>query len=362
MTDPRRSPSAILYQNADKAVTLLDIPRSISLAQGTAEHPSSHQIYASQPLQAPYPSTEPKSDKARENVLRTRGHPNVDFPELMLRQALSHIAEHFDGDWCLQRKTLPSSLERQNKQRESEESAPSALFSSPEPEIRIPEDLLWSRRLSEPLVLSTGSELWSSCTSIRSITNSATAGPGQFDFILLDPPWDNRSVRRSAKYETMGDSDPMTVLRGMLSQHLAPGGLVACWVTNKAFARDTALDAFDDWGVQLVEVWAWLKVTIHGRPVTEIEGLWRKPYELLLVGKRMNTDAANNLNENAQARVLVAVPDLHSRKPNLKELFEPMLPARYRALEVFARNLTAGWWAWGDQVLKHNWEGHWSPT
>lgn len=190
---------------------------------------------------------------------------------------------------------------------------------------------------------------------------TAIAGPGQFDFTLLDPPWENRSVRRSAKYQTMNSSDPMTVLRGMLGQHIAPGGLVACWVTNKANTRDTALAAFEYWGVQLIEIWAWLKTTIHGKPVTEIEGLWRKPYELLLVGKRSDKEAGH-LNDTAKARVLVAVPDFHSRKPSLKELFEPMLPVHYRALEIFARNLTAGWWAWGDEVLMYNWEGHWSQS
>jgi len=191
--------------------------------------------------------------------------------------------------------------------------------------------------------------------------SSATAGPGQFDFFLLDPPWENRSVKRSAKYETMSDSDPMAMLRSSLGQHIAPGGLIACWVTNKTAARDAGLEAFADWGVQLIEVWAWLKTTVHGVPVTEIEGLWRKPYELLLIGRRRDKEAEGT-NVDVRMRVIVAVPDLHSRKPNLKELIEPMLPARYRAFEVFARNLTAGWWAWGDEVLKYNWEGHWSQS
>jgi N6-adenosine-specific RNA methylase IME4 len=52
-----------------------------------------------------------------------------------------------------------------------------------------------------------------------------------------------------------------------------------------------------------------------------------------------------------EGKVIVSVPDVHSRKPNLRGLFEGLLPERYEALEVFARNLTAGWWAWGDEVL-----------
>lgn len=281
-----------------------------------------------------------------------------------------------------------------------------------EPAIRIPEDLLQSRTLNEPLVLRTDSNsrtttchhhiheianrvvcnLNATSTTLQFPTSryilppranfllsrishatapaismaaltvlpdpSNTAGPGQFDFVLLDPPWDNRSVKRSAKYKTMSDSDPMEALRGMLGRHIAPGGLVTCWVTNKASTRDAAMEAFDCWGVQLIEVWAWLKITVQGVPVTEIEGVWRKPYELLLVGRRTDSEIESS-DDRVQTRVIAAVPDLHSRKPSLKELIEPLLPAQYRALEVFARNLTAGWWAWGDEVLKYNWEGHW---
>lgn len=189
-------------------------------------------------------------------------------------------------------------------------------------------------------------------------TSSATAGPGQFDFVLLDPPWENRSVRRSARYHTMHDSDPMVVLQAMLGQHIAPGALVGCWITNKASVRDTALDAFQTWDVQLIEEWAWLKTTVGGLPITQIDGLWRKPYEVLLLGRK-GSDEAQSPDSDVRRRVVVAVPDLHSRKPHLKTLIEPFIPASYRALEVFARNLTAEWWSWGDEVLKYNWDGHW---
>lgn len=156
----------------------------------------------------------------------------------------------------------------------------------------------------------------------------------------------------------MHDSDPMVVLRDMLGQHIASGALVACWITHKASVRDAALEAFQAWDVQLVEEWAWLKTTVGGLPITQIDGLWRKPYEVLLLGRK-GSDGAPESDSEVQRRVIVAVPDLHSRKPHLKTLIEPFLPGAYRALEVFARNLTAGWWSWGDEVLKYNWEGHW---
>lgn len=41
------------------------------------------------------------------------------------------------------------------------------------------------------------------------------------------------------------------------------------------------------------------------------------------------------------------------------ELVESYLPGAYRACEIFGRDLTEGWFTWGDEALKFNWEGHW---
>lgn len=67
-------------------------------------------------------------------------------------------------------------------------------------------------------------------------------------------------------------------------------------------------------------------------------------------------------------RVVIAVPDLHSRKPCLKQLFEQILFGRQvesidekttPVLELFARYMVAGWMSWGDEALKYQWEGWW---
>jgi len=431
MATPSPPRSSILWQNATRTVTLLDIPRSISLAQGTPSHPCTAQIYSSQAIQTPYPSTEPKTEKAKANVLRTKSYHSTDaeFPAILLHQAHGEIVRDWNRGWCLKRQLSPFA-ERQKRKLEAEscseieaESAGSTqnlTDNTPNPVLSYEVESEMSRpRFHDSLDLSTfvnppGAHF---CPNMRQITNrlvhnpcphplsiqhaqsskhaedvymippcagfmlskidqhtasafsmaaltmhpdsSATAGPGKFDFVLLDPPWENRSVRRTAKYKTMRESEPMGVLQSMLGLHIAPNALVACWITNKTSARATALEAFEAWEVQLIEEWAWLKTTEHGESVTEINGLWRKPYEILLVGKMWNV-RVDDVEESIQRRVIVAVPDFHSRKPNLKALIEPMLPPKYRALEVFARNLTAEWMAWGDDAVHYAWEGHWS--
>ena len=167
----------------------------------------------------------------------------------------------------------------------------------------------------------------------------------------------------------------MEALKSILGQHVASRGIVACWITNSSVSQEAAMQAFEAWDVQLVEEWYWLKVTRDGQPVTDIHGVWRKPYETLLVGRkiaqrepeddpiRTHSDSDSDMRPlELKRRVIVAVPDVHSRKPCLKQLVEQAFgfeEGKYRALEIFARNLTAGWWAWGDECLKFQWDGWW---
>lgn len=203
--------------------------------------------------------------------------------------------------------------------------------------------------------------------------------PRTFDFILLDPPWPNRSVKRTHKtanstYSTAATLDDIhQLLIGMdLDMLMADSALVAIWITNKPAIRELVMGQdglFESWGVELEEEWFWLKTTVSGEPVTPIDSVWRMPYEVLLLGRKRKryleaTTQAPVEREAVRRRILVSVPDLHSRKPCLKELVEKIDrdKSSYRALEIFARNLVAGWWSWGDECIKFNWEGFWKNS
>ncbi|KAL8769929.1 MAG: hypothetical protein Q9209_004176 [Squamulea sp. 1 TL-2023] len=415
---PSRS---ILYQNKSQTVTLIDLPLSIALAQGTPDHPCTELLYSQLPLAKPHPSTEPRGAKAKQRVQdqfsnESRAWPP--FPQNLLIQGLAEIRAEYPLAFCSKRITgliQPTSLDEGQEKASimllekgigvltsdtgvwHEPGGPLVLspsLSSDGYEVLKARDLV-NRAIGNPFappVLVHIAELdrkysippfstfmlskighREACHFSRMITKllpepSLSAAPGQFDFILLDPPWDNRSVRRSKTYGTRrkADEDPLYIVKEMLGKHMAPGALIACWITNKASVRDAALEAFDSWGVELIEEWAWLKTTIHGEPICDMSGSMRRPYEIVLIGKTIDMTIDGSISFNAPKptvkRLIVGVPDLHSRKPCLKELIEPMMRERssYRALEIFARNLTAGWWSWGDEVLKYNWKGYWT--
>lgn len=197
----------------------------------------------------------------------------------------------------------------------------------------------------------------------------------QFDVIVMDPPWPNASVRRTEKSGRSAYQVSPTVwdVRQLIFEMdidvlLANQGVIAIWITNKPAVRDLVLGEdglFDSWDVRLEEEWLWIKTTTEGEPVSSLDALWRKPYEVLLVGRKHDPRRSDQHviladTSKVERRVIVAVADLHSRKPCLESLFTRFAisatstSTKQRILECFARYLVSGWWSWGNQVLKFN--------
>ncbi|KAK3902118.1 MT-A70-domain-containing protein [Staphylotrichum tortipilum] len=384
------SPSSILWQNDGKTVVLLDLPRSIEEAQvpssalragdgrerregsgGRDERAPTQlrRLVSELPPAAPFPTPEPKAGGSHLSA----ASPSAQLTELMTQAAvaaaLDQIKQSHDGPWCLPRITSsptpkpgavkppplpPTPGPITDASPESEPSSPPPPPEAPpgNPPATVPDhdpSLYHLPPNSHPLPATI------SPTCPPSLPPTA---PAQFNLIVLDPPWPNRSAKR--KRTGPGSYTPapdLSSIRALLhnipvASRLAPGALVAVWVTNAArfadlLTRPHAGGVFARWDVELVGEWTWLKVTAAGEPVVALESRWRKPWERLLIARKRGAAGGGPV----EGKVIVSVPDVHSRKPNLRGLFEGLLPERHEALEVFARNLTAGWWAWGDEVL-----------
>jgi N6-adenosine-specific RNA methylase IME4 len=433
MTNEKQHP--VLWQSEDSQITLIDIPRSISSAQGTHDQPCHDLLSSTQPQAEPYQTNEPKSAAARLKLVGNTVDAELHsiYAEL-LNDALGKVRVVHDGAWCLPRRFIerPTNPGSKRKLDVRDMDDPSRLESKTRssPQItdqqdEVPSDILpelsrqafsvvyglESTEESHPyryepssdlntrarfsvgkpsdhdalydffippkssFVLGPCSDARISHTYIRAQAQELDV-PKKFDFILLDPPWPNRSVKRTHKtahstYSTAHSlEDIYQLLMGMdLDILMADSCLVAIWITNKSVVRDLVLGKnglFDCWGVKLFEEWVWLKTTVHGEPVTPIDSAWRKPYEVLLLGQKSKQYSAPSedtpiAHPSITRKVLISVPDLHSRKPCLKELIERSVPDpdSYRALEVFARHLVTGWWSWGDECIKFNAKQYW---
>lgn len=179
----------------------------------------------------------------------------------------------------------------------------------------------------------------------------------KFEAIVLDPPWENKSVKRSNRYSFLPSSRLKQLPVPLLS---APGCVVATWVTNRQkhlrFVRE---ELYPHWGVEVLAEWLWVKVTRSGEFVFPLDSPHKKPYEMLVLGRfRGNTVQKCSSLEASEPvlpdhRLIVSVPSvLHSHKPSIAEVLKEYLAPDPACLELFARNLQPGWTSWGNEVIK----------
>lgn len=414
--------TSILYEtDAPSTIYIIDVPRSIELSQGPDFH---HRIISTQALKTPFPSLEPKSSKARSNLAEASvndlvtqkilelslAHVKKEFKgEWCLPRTIEKpvATEHSsnqerkrrsvseDGNRSKRSKTRIEEVMMTSKPTEevdesrlisdaSLQSESLAVVDSLSPELslkRTPSEvddaspsyishsingnkirnesqttrILLSSRGSIQAFIPPRSTLLSGY--VEATRKEFTENAPQFDFIIMDPPWPNRSARRKAGYGIAYNTSEIRALLTSLplEDHIAEEGVIAVWITNKAIFRELAVDLFSQWGVSLVEEWTWLKVTDHGEPIYPLNSLWRKPYEILLVARK------GVVAQEVERRVMIGVPDLHSRKPSvvlLQHIIQRDKDCGH-FMEVFARNLSSGWWSWGNEVFKFQETEHW---
>lgn len=362
---PPSTTLSILFQSGN--VVLLDIPRSLEEAQVPPGLPPSARIVSGAPPLKPFTTPEPRDGATADHWLRSSQSAGAHIADLMaaaaVQSALDQLHSRYSGPFCLPRLC----------------SAPDGPFAQAVDDRKIETGGATSADTISDAASDTISDTTSAATpavrippraeylrgSIRDLRQTFIDRAPQFRLMVLDPPWPNRSARRK-KAGSYNTASTLSEIHELLSSipvasHLASDGLVAMWITNKSSLHDLVTSSkglFASWGLELATQWTWLKITSSGEPLFDMESTWRKPWETLLIAKRIGVKAPETL----EAQVILAVPDVHSRKPNLRRLFEEILGQDYTALEVFARNLTSGWWSWGDQVVQFQAPEHWTDV
>ncbi|XP_029673685.1 methyltransferase-like protein 4 isoform X2 [Formica exsecta] len=139
----------------------------------------------------------------------------------------------------------------------------------------------------------------------------------QYDFILLDPPWWNKSIRRKK---------------------------------IKCAEASIFNEIFPSWGITHRAKWYWIKVTQAGDTICNFNSApGKQPFELLILGSALEEDKVNI----PDSKLMISVPSaVHSHKPPLTEIIKEYLPNEPKCLEIFARYLLPGWTSWGLEILK----------
>ncbi|NWW40121.1 METL4 protein, partial [Panurus biarmicus] len=147
----------------------------------------------------------------------------------------------------------------------------------------------------------------------------------KYDVIVIDPPWENKSVKRSNRYSHL----PLWQIKQIpLPALAAPNCLVVTWVTNRQkhlrFVKD---ELYPHWSVKTLAEWHWVKITTAGEFVLPLDSLHKKPYEVLVLGRvQGDVKAALRKSEGVlpipEHQLIVSIPcSVHSHKPPLAGMF-----------------------------------------
>jgi site-specific DNA-methyltransferase (adenine-specific) len=175
----------------------------------------------------------------------------------------------------------------------------------------------------------------------------------RYRVIYADPPWNfvgmnKLNARTSGKeladhYATMGDWELMALPVASLAERNC---LLFLWTAHSKLP--VALDLVRAWGFRYSTVaFEWFKRTSTGRPVCFM-GRWvcGGAIELCLLGRRGSVPRISK-----RVRRLVDAPRReHSRKPDEVRRRIVELVGDVPRIELFAREQSDGWDAWGNEV------------
>jgi N6-adenosine-specific RNA methylase IME4 len=197
--------------------------------------------------------------------------------------------------------------------------------------------------------------MWAKCTAINCDLRYYplhTLG-GNFDVVLMDPPWRVRQQRPSERsmfsnssfsvgYDTMSNEE----IRDLNVGCLAKSGFLFMWVINAQM--ELAFECMRHWGYSYIDRITWIKKRSN-RALAVSQGFYfLHSTEVCLIGVKSGVDFIKRVSDD----VIFAEVREKSRKPDeLYEIVEQMMPGA-RKIELFARNwnVRPGWLSLGNQI------------
>ncbi|MDZ8258951.1 MT-A70 family methyltransferase [Nostoc sp. ChiQUE01b] len=180
-----------------------------------------------------------------------------------------------------------------------------------------------------------------------------TALEGQYQCIVIDPPWfyrlrnQDKTHRNRINYKPMHIGEILLLPVPNLSH--PTGSVLWLWYTNNHMVE--AAQCLQTWGFELKTILTWEKVTKDGTKTHLGVGHWlRNSTEHCALAVRGNVKAFSGRTLTNESTILHSPRREHSRKPeNFYQLVDKLCPDITK-LEMFARESRDGWDCWGDQA------------
>jgi N6-adenosine-specific RNA methylase IME4 len=195
------------------------------------------------------------------------------------------------------------------------------------------------------------------------IIKDLTKHEKSFDVIIADPAWDyygakNKHGAAGKHYDLISQDDLNTLpIYNLLK---SKNSVVFIWTTSPMLER--AFETLDSWGLYYRGVaFNWVKTTITGVPIKARgvrPSIVKSISEFCLAASPMRTgrplalqdeSIPQQLVEYVEENTILAQPKTHSAKPDIYSYIERMYPDASK-LELFARNVRAGWTSWGNEL------------
>lgn len=180
--------------------------------------------------------------------------------------------------------------------------------------------------------------------------------PPLFDVVYADPPWSyygdpNKMAAAGKHYSLMADDDLMALpVKNLLRD--PKHGAFFIWATCPRL--DLAIKTIEAWGLVYRGVaFNWVKTRADGGVIGAqgIPPTATKPTsELCLFATTQKVGRPFPLLDSTVPQVILAPRGRHSEKPAIvREYIERLYGDRPR-IELFARERTKGWHAWGNEI------------
>jgi len=164
---------------------------------------------------------------------------------------------------------------------------------------------------------------------------------------MADPPWsfDNWSTAGEAKNaKAQYDCTPLDWIKELRVADLAaPDCLLWLWATNPMLPQ--AIEVMVAWGFTFKTAGHWSKKTVNGKQAFGTGYVLRCAGEPFLIGTIGQPKCARNVRSVIEGPVRE-----HSRKPDEAFAAAEALIPNARRIELFSRELRAGWDVMGDQI------------